>query len=350
VINHANKFVKAALELINSSALLEDYPSLAACAANVYYRCATLKHQVPTAVRTGPTRHSPLRVLHGVLCAALAHTNRESGGGLAEARRLAGSRTFQDALLNCTVELVVFAASGEPSFPELTSRLGRLPLVLDLWDAAGCFGTHIRDQPAVLCGYVGLMRLRIAEELAWRNGSSVFTALSAGGGGACAQGDKALVAVRASACLVSGWAATHVFFSCNCGRACAGAAGSYCTAGQCACARGRRGAGGRRQRAGCRAVPGRLCASRRAAAGAAPGPALWPAPGAAGGVLRVRRRKVPGRGGLVPGARACCTTCRTEAGLHTVAVRAMMEQRSTCHQAGSPRDNARLHACLLTVC
>lgn len=38
-------------------------------------------------------------MLHGVLCAALAQTDRESGGGLAEARRLAGSRTFQDALL-----------------------------------------------------------------------------------------------------------------------------------------------------------------------------------------------------------------------------------------------------------
>lgn len=140
-------------------------------------------------------------MLHGVLCTALAQTNCDGSDGLAEARRLAGSRAFQDALLNCAVELVTFAANGEPSFPELTDRLGRLPLVLDLWDAAECFGKHIRDQPAVLCAYLGLMRVRITEELAWRNGSSLFAAMSAGGGGACAQGDMALVAVRTLACL-----------------------------------------------------------------------------------------------------------------------------------------------------
>ena len=133
------------------------------------------------------------RVLHAVLRAAL----EQPGAGLAEARRLAASRSFQDALLNCAVELVTYAASGEPTFPELTSRLGRMPQVLDLWDAAGRFGSHVRGAPAVVCSYLGLLRLRIAEELAWRNGSLLFQALSAGGGGGCADGDRGLVSVRA---------------------------------------------------------------------------------------------------------------------------------------------------------
>ena len=133
------------------------------------------------------------RVLHAVLRAAL----EQPGAGLAEARRLAASRSFQDALLNCAVELVTYAASGEPTFPELTSRLGRMPQVLDLWDAAGRFGTHVRGAPPVVGSYLGLLRLRIAEELAWRNGSSLFQALSTGGGGGCADGDKGLVSVRA---------------------------------------------------------------------------------------------------------------------------------------------------------
>ena len=133
-------------------------------------------------------------MLHAVLRAAL----EQPGAGLAEARRLAGSRSFQDALLNCAVELVTFAATGEPTFPELTSRLGRIPQVLDLWDAAGRFGRHVRGAPPPIGTYLGLLRLRIAEELAWRNGSSLFQAMSSGGGGGCADGDKGLVSVRAS--------------------------------------------------------------------------------------------------------------------------------------------------------
>lgn len=133
------------------------------------------------------------RVLHAVLRAAL----EQPGAGLAEARRLASSRSFQDALLHCAVELVTFAASSEPTFPDLTSRLGRMPQALDLWDAAGRFGTHMRGAPAVVGSYLGLLRLRIAEELAWRNGSSLFQALGTGGGGGCADGDKRLVSVRA---------------------------------------------------------------------------------------------------------------------------------------------------------
>lgn len=132
------------------------------------------------------------RVLYAVLRAAL----EQPGAGLAEARRLAANRSFQDALLNCAVELVTYAASGEPAFPELTSRLGRMPQVLDLWDAAGRFGMHVRGAPAVVGSYLGLLRLRIAEEMAWRNGSSLFQALSTGGGGGFADGDKGLVSVR----------------------------------------------------------------------------------------------------------------------------------------------------------
>ena len=142
------------------------------------------------------------RVLHGVLHAALSQQDESGQAKLAEARRLAGSRAFQDALLNCAVELVAYAASGGPAFPDLTSRMGRLPLMLDLFDAVGHFGMHLAGTPPAVCGYLGLMRLRITEELAWRNGSSLFHALSSGGGGSCAAGDMALVSVRACCCFL----------------------------------------------------------------------------------------------------------------------------------------------------
>lgn len=142
------------------------------------------------------------RVLHGVLHAALSQQDESGQANLAEARRLAGSRAFQDALLNCAVELVAYAASGGPAFPDLTSRMGRLPLMLDLFDAVRHFGMHLAGTPPAVCGYLWLMRLRITEELAWRNGSSLFHALSSGGGGSCAAGDKALVSVRACCCLL----------------------------------------------------------------------------------------------------------------------------------------------------
>ena len=136
-------------------------------------------------------------MLHGVLRAALPQLNENGHASLAEARRLAGSRTFQDALLNCAIELVAYAASGEPTFPELTSRMGRLPLVLDLWDAVAHFGKHMCCTSPAICVYLGYMRVRITEDLAWRNGSSLFQAMHSGGGGSCAAGDKALVSVRA---------------------------------------------------------------------------------------------------------------------------------------------------------
>jgi hypothetical protein len=43
--------------------------------------------------------------------------------------------SFQAALLACTVELISFAAAGEPDFPALTARLGLMEYSFDMWEA-----------------------------------------------------------------------------------------------------------------------------------------------------------------------------------------------------------------------
>ena len=65
---------------------------------------------------------------------------------------------------------------------------------LDLWEAAGHFHEHLgpdsaqpMPQPALL--YLYVMRTRIAEELAFLPGSSLYQNLTNGGGGSSAAGD-----------------------------------------------------------------------------------------------------------------------------------------------------------------
>lgn len=42
---------------------------------------------------------------------------------------------FQNALLAVTVEVVLFAASGQADFPALTAKLGLLANAFDMWEA-----------------------------------------------------------------------------------------------------------------------------------------------------------------------------------------------------------------------
>ena len=50
--------------------------------------------------------------------------------------------------------------------------------------------------PEALGAYLGYIRIRIAEELAWLRGSPLYTVMEHGGGGSRAPGDKALLEVR----------------------------------------------------------------------------------------------------------------------------------------------------------
>jgi hypothetical protein len=49
--------------------------------------------------------------------------------------------------------------------------------------------------PEIVDGYLGYMRLRITEELAWLNCSSLYNAMTEGGGGTRHAGDMSLVQV-----------------------------------------------------------------------------------------------------------------------------------------------------------
>lgn len=49
--------------------------------------------------------------------------------------------------------------------------------------------------PEIVDGYLGYMRLRITEDIAWLHGSSMYLAMSEGGGGTRPSGDKSLVQV-----------------------------------------------------------------------------------------------------------------------------------------------------------
>lgn len=52
---------------------------------------------------------------------------------------IVNNKDIQLALLNCSVELVSYAFSGEANFPELTIKLGRLTHSLDLFEACHHF-------------------------------------------------------------------------------------------------------------------------------------------------------------------------------------------------------------------
>lgn len=50
--------------------------------------------------------------------------------------------------------------------------------------------------PDSISGYLGYMRLRLTEELAWINGSPLYTVMQEGGGGTFRPGDKRLLQVQ----------------------------------------------------------------------------------------------------------------------------------------------------------
>lgn len=71
------------------------------------------------------------RVLHSLLL----QNSDEFGDPNPDAlRRLVANTRLQIGLLACAAELVLYASSGQPSFPALTQRLAVLGCVLDMWE------------------------------------------------------------------------------------------------------------------------------------------------------------------------------------------------------------------------
>eukprot|EP00884_Botryococcus_braunii_P011248 jgi/Botrbrau1/20123/Bobra.0173s0025.1 len=135
------------------------------------------------------------RVLFHLL---LSHANESTWQEYA--RSIIVQNDFQVALLMCAVEIVAYILPNHPSFPTLTVQLGRLSKVLDLWEAIRCYrvcfavgSKECHAMPADVAEHLSYMRIRIVEELIWCNGSSIYQALQAGGGGCHEHGDFALV-------------------------------------------------------------------------------------------------------------------------------------------------------------
>ena len=73
-------------------------------------------------------------------------------------KHIIGNQDAQLALLNYAAEVVFNMFSQETSFPALTAAMGRLPNVVDMWDAAVQFHTHmpgaLAQMPDDLLGFV----------------------------------------------------------------------------------------------------------------------------------------------------------------------------------------------------
>jgi hypothetical protein len=69
--------------------------------------------------------------------------------------------------------------------------------------------------PDALDAYLGYMRVRITEELAWLRGSPLYTVMDRGGGGSCAPGDKALLEVLRPFQRPARCTCLCIFFSCT---------------------------------------------------------------------------------------------------------------------------------------
>ncbi|CAL8466679.1 g6215 [Coccomyxa elongata] len=105
---------------------------------------------------------------------------------------------FQIALLACIAELVSFAASGRACFPALTARANAMGCIFDMWEALLYVQHHLLKMgmvalPDSIEGYLGYMRIRIAEEVAWMTGSPLYTIMTEGGGGTFRPGDTSLL-------------------------------------------------------------------------------------------------------------------------------------------------------------
>ena len=138
------------------------------------------------------------RVLQGLLC-SISGTNRRSSSTVsAKVIALARNQPLQYALLTCAVEVTCFCGTGQASFPSIASALGQAPAALDLWEAAQHFLFFLAAETAMpladsVGSYLIFMRMRVMEDLAWRTGSTLYSAICNGGGASCKQGDYALV-------------------------------------------------------------------------------------------------------------------------------------------------------------
>lgn len=140
------------------------------------------------------------RVLQGLLASA-ADEHPETGTSSTSDTRvvsLASNQPLQLALLTCAVEVTCFCSTGLASFPCIASALGQTSAALELWEAAQHFLRYLEAETAVpvaesVASYLSFICIRVAEDLAWREGSTLYTAICHGGGGSCKQGDYALL-------------------------------------------------------------------------------------------------------------------------------------------------------------
>ena len=140
------------------------------------------------------------RVLQGLLASAADKHPRTGTSSTSQARvaSLASNQPLQLALLTCAVEVTCFCSTGLASFPCIASALGQTTAALELWEAAQHFLRNLEAETAVplaesVASYLSFICIRVTEDLAWREGSTLYTAICHGGGGSCKQGDYALL-------------------------------------------------------------------------------------------------------------------------------------------------------------
>ena len=138
------------------------------------------------------------RVLQGLLASATDQHPRTGDTSGARAVALASNQPLQLALLTCAVEVTCFCSKGLASFPCIASALEQTSAALELWEAAQHFLHYLEAETAVpvaesVASYLSFVCIRATEDLAWREGSTLYIAICQGGGGSCKQGDYALL-------------------------------------------------------------------------------------------------------------------------------------------------------------
>lgn len=137
-------------------------------------------------------------MLQGLLSNATDKHKRTGSTPDARVITLASNQPLQLALLTCAVEVTCFCSTGLASFPCIASALGQAPAALELWEAAHHFLCYLAPETATpmaesVASYLMFMRIRVIEDLAWRTGSTLYSAIRYGGGGSCKQGDYAVL-------------------------------------------------------------------------------------------------------------------------------------------------------------
>ena len=137
-------------------------------------------------------------MLQGLLSSATHANTRAGSRSDAKIVALASNQPLQLALLTCAVEVTCFCSTGLASFPCIASAIGQTSAALELWEAAQLFLRFLAAETAVpvaesVASYLLFICIRVTEYLAWREGSSLYSAICQGGGGTCKQGDYALL-------------------------------------------------------------------------------------------------------------------------------------------------------------